>query len=84
MIEILLCILYIALGVLYTEHMWNMPEIQEEIEKITSIAPSEITNGPLAVIKLLSTAFWPLFIAFDTVIFIMWKCGYQFEEEDEE
>ena len=61
MIVVLLSLLYMALGYLYSELAWNDPGLKEELEELRSIAPPEMINGRLAIAKLLIAVFWPIF-----------------------
>ena len=62
MIWILSSILYVLLGYVYSEAVWNDPEVKEEIENIQAIAPDlERVNAQLALVRLIVAVFWPIF-----------------------
>ncbi|KKM88704.1 hypothetical protein LCGC14_1255990 [marine sediment metagenome] len=61
MIGILLSVLYVTIGYLYSDVAWNTPEIKAELEELRSIAPPEMINGRLAAAKILIALLWPVF-----------------------
>ncbi len=70
-IWILLSLLYVAAGWLYSEAMWNNPEIQEGIEDLCSTMPPEAVRGPLAFVKLLVAIFWPLLFIWSLIMYFV-------------
>lgn len=86
MIWILLSILYVALGYLYSETAWSSPEIKKELEELLSMVPPGTMDRHLAAAKILIALFWPVFLFGSIGVYILQVLGIispPNEEEDE-
>ena len=83
MIIIPASILYVVLGYLYSEAVWNAPEIKEAIEELQSTVPPEVIEGNLVLVKLLVALFWPAFFFGSLTLYLLAKAGIIEMEEEE-
>ena len=68
---VLLSILYVALGYLFEEALWNAPELKEDMEELAATTPKELLVFPVALARLVMALFWPFLIAYGTVAFVV-------------
>lgn len=84
MIWILLSVLYVAIGYLYSEAAWNSPEIKEELEEILSMVPPGMMDRQLAGAKILIALFWPVFFFGSIITYTLQVLGIIDPNDEEE
>lgn len=68
---VLLSILYVALGYLFSEVVWSAPELKEAIEELAATTPEELLVFPLVFAKFVTALFWPFLIVYGALVFVV-------------
>ena len=68
---VLLSILYVALGYLFSEVVWNAPELKKAMEELAATTPEELLVFPFVLARFCTALFWPFLLAYGAVAFVV-------------
>jgi hypothetical protein len=67
---VLLSILYVALGYLFSEAVWSAPELKKAMAELAATTPEELLVFPFVLARFVTALFWPFLFVWGIVSFV--------------